>query len=43
LSAGDRVIVAPPDGMVDGDRVRVAGADKDSKPEKVSAKEDVKG
>jgi RND family efflux transporter MFP subunit len=43
LSADDRVIVAPPDGMVDGDRVRVAGADKDSKPEKVSAKEDVKG
>jgi RND family efflux transporter MFP subunit len=43
LAADDRVIVAPPDGMVDGDRVRVAGADKDSKPEKVSAKEDVKG
>lgn len=41
LAADDRVIVAPPDGMVDGDRVRVAGADKDSKPEKVSA--NVKG
>lgn len=41
LAADDRVIVAPPDGMVDGDQVRVAGADKDSKPEKVSA--NVKG
>ncbi|MGN6114842.1 MAG: efflux RND transporter periplasmic adaptor subunit [Nitrobacter sp.] len=43
LAANDRVIVAPPDGMVDGDQVRVAGASKEAKPEKVSAKEDGKG
>ena len=43
LAANDRVIVAPPDGMVDGDQVRVAGASKEVKPEKVSAKEDGKG
>jgi RND family efflux transporter MFP subunit len=43
LATDDRVIVAPPDGLVDGDRVRVAGAGKDAKPEKVSAKEDGKG
>jgi membrane fusion protein (multidrug efflux system) len=42
LSAGDRVIVAPPDGLADGDQVRVAGA-KGGKTEKVSEKQDVKG
>src|SRR5437660_7213003 len=43
LSAEDRVITAPPDGLADGDRVRVAGAKGDvmgdvkgNKPEKVS-------
>jgi membrane fusion protein, multidrug efflux system len=36
LSAEDRVIVAPPDGLSDGDPVRIAGAKKDVKPEKVS-------
>jgi membrane fusion protein, multidrug efflux system len=41
LSAGDRVIVAPPDGLADGDEVRVAGAK--AKPATVSEKQDVKG
>src|SRR3954469_20018422 len=37
LSAEDRVIVAPPDGLADGDPVRIAGPKKDAaKPEKVS-------
>jgi multidrug efflux pump subunit AcrA (membrane-fusion protein) len=36
LSIEDRVIVAPPDGLADGDQVRIAGAKKDVKPEKVS-------
>jgi membrane fusion protein, multidrug efflux system len=46
LAPEDRVITAPPDGIVDGDQVRVAGAkgsNKGSKPEKVSEKQDVKG
>ncbi len=41
LAADDRIIVAPPDGIADGDQVHVAGAK--SKPEKVSEKQDVKG
>jgi membrane fusion protein, multidrug efflux system len=41
LSDDDRVIVAPPDGLADGDQVRVAGA-KD-KPETISARPDGKG
>jgi membrane fusion protein, multidrug efflux system len=41
LSAEDRVIVAPPDGLADGDPVRIAGA-KD-KPEAISARPDGKG
>lgn len=41
ISADDRVIVAPPDGLADGDQVRVAGAK--GKPAKVSEKQDVKG
>ncbi len=46
LSPEDRVITAPPDGIADGDQVRVAGAKGDvkgNKPEKVSEKQDVKG
>jgi RND family efflux transporter MFP subunit len=44
LAAEDRVIVAPPDGLADGDQVRIAGAKgKDAKPEKVSAAQDSKG
>jgi membrane fusion protein, multidrug efflux system len=41
LSAEDRVIVAPPDGIADGDPVRVAGAK--GKPAKVSEKQGGKG
>ncbi len=41
LAADDRIIVAPPDGIADGDQVHVAGAK--GKPEKVSEKQDVKG
>jgi multidrug efflux pump subunit AcrA (membrane-fusion protein) len=47
LSPEDRVIIAPPDGLADGDPVRVSGkADvkgNTNKPEKVSEKQDVKG
>lgn len=42
LEISDRVIVAPPDGIADGDQVRVAGAGK-AKPETVSEKQDGKG
>src|SRR5450631_4337739 len=42
ISADDRIIVAPPDGIADGDQVRVAGA-KGAKPATVSEKQDVKG
>jgi RND family efflux transporter MFP subunit len=42
ISADDRIIIAPPDGIADGDQVRVAGA-KGAKPAKVSEKQDVKG
>jgi RND family efflux transporter MFP subunit len=42
LSVEDRVIVAPPDGLSDGDPVRVAGA-KGAKPATVSEKQGVKG
>jgi membrane fusion protein (multidrug efflux system) len=41
VTAEDRVVVTPPDGIADGDQVRIAG-DK-SKPAKVSEKQDVKG
>jgi membrane fusion protein, multidrug efflux system len=41
LSPDDRVIVAPPDGLADGDQVRVAGAK--GRPATVSEKQDVKG
>jgi hypothetical protein len=43
ISADDRVIVAPPDGLADGDQVRVASANAKGKPEKVSEKQDVRG
>src|SRR6201990_656429 len=42
LAADDRIIVAPPDGLADGDQVRVVGA-KGSKPATASEKQDVKG
>jgi multidrug efflux pump subunit AcrA (membrane-fusion protein) len=41
ISPDDRVIVAPPDGLADGDQVRVAGSR--AKPATVSEKQDVKG
>src|ERR1700704_562329 len=42
ISPEDRIIVAPPDGIADGDQVRVSGA-KGAKTDKVSEKQDVKG
>jgi membrane fusion protein (multidrug efflux system) len=42
VSADDRIIVAPPDGIADGDQVRVAGTVK-GKPAKVSERSDAKG
>ena len=42
LSADDRVVVTPPDGIADGDPVRIAGGAKKA-PAKVSEKQDVKG
>jgi membrane fusion protein, multidrug efflux system len=49
LSTEDRIVVTPPDGIADGDQVRVSGAaakatkPEAAKPEKVSEKQDVKG
>jgi RND family efflux transporter MFP subunit len=45
LAADDRIVVAPPDGIADGDQVHVVGgpAAAQPKPEKVSEKQDVKG
>jgi membrane fusion protein, multidrug efflux system len=45
IAADDRVIVAPPDGIADGDQVRVAGAKggTGTTEKKVSEKQDVKG
>ena len=44
VSADDRIITAPPDGIADGDQVRVVGAGaKPSKPATASEKQDVKG
>lgn len=44
LTADDRIIVAPPDGIADGDQVRVVGANaRDGKPTTASEKQDAKG
>ena len=43
LTPDDRIIVTPPDGIADGDSVRVVGGPGGAKPEKVSEKQDVKG
>ena len=44
LSIEDRVIVAPPDGVAEGDQVRLAGSGAGSKPGNViSERQDVKG
>src|SRR6201995_5533598 len=42
LTPDDRIIVTPPDGIADGDSVRVVGGPGGAKPEKVSEKQDVK-
>ncbi|MGX9392879.1 efflux RND transporter periplasmic adaptor subunit [Nitrobacteraceae bacterium UC4446_H13] len=43
LALDDRVVVAPPDGIVDGDKVRVAGQDKARKPATASTTQGEKG
>jgi RND family efflux transporter MFP subunit len=47
ITAEDRIITAPPDGLADGDQVRVSAGKGDvkgsNKPEKVSEKQDAKG
>jgi membrane fusion protein, multidrug efflux system len=43
LTLEDRVIVAPPDGIADGDSVRVAGRPGTAKPAKLSEQSNVKG
>src|SRR6187431_3166579 len=43
LAAEDRIITAPPDGLADGDQVRVSGAGAKGKPATASEKQDVKG
>jgi membrane fusion protein (multidrug efflux system) len=43
LAANDRIITAPPDGLNDGDKVRVTGDGAKMKPTTVSEKQDAKG
>jgi membrane fusion protein, multidrug efflux system len=44
VAADDRIITAPPDGLADGDQVRVVGGGaKGGKPATASEKQDVKG
>ena len=43
LSADDRIITAPPDGLADGDQVRVVGAGANGKPATASEKQPPKG
>jgi RND family efflux transporter MFP subunit len=43
LAADDRIIVAPPDGIADGDQVRVAGRPGTTKPARISEKQGGKG
>jgi RND family efflux transporter MFP subunit len=43
LELSDRVIVAPPDGIANGDKVRVANSEKADKPARVSEEQDSKG
>ena len=43
LTTEDRVVVTPPDGIADGDPVRIAGGAKGKAPAKVSEKQDTKG
>ena len=43
VAPDDRIITAPPDGIADGDQVRVVGAGAKGKPTTASEKQDVKG
>ena len=44
IAAEDRIIIAPPDGIADGDQVHVVSTVKPpGRPATVSAKQDVKG
>ncbi|MGB3447662.1 MAG: efflux RND transporter periplasmic adaptor subunit [Xanthobacteraceae bacterium] len=43
VALDDRVVVAPPDGIVDGDKVHVAGQDKARKPATASTTQGEKG
>jgi multidrug efflux pump subunit AcrA (membrane-fusion protein) len=43
IAPDDRIITAPPDGIADGDQVRVVGAGAKGKPATASEKQDVKG
>src|SRR6202022_3620492 len=44
ISADDRIITAPPDGIADGDQVRAAGgSEKGGKAATASEQQDVKG
>jgi RND family efflux transporter MFP subunit len=43
LAADDRVIVTPPDGIADGDQVRIAGRPGANKPATISERPNVKG
>jgi membrane fusion protein (multidrug efflux system) len=43
VTADDRIVTAPPDGLADGDQVRVTGGPKAGKPATASEKQDVKG
>jgi membrane fusion protein (multidrug efflux system) len=43
LAPDDRIITAPPDGLADGDHVRVTGVGAKGKPTTASEKQDAKG
>jgi len=43
ISADDRIVTTPPDGLTDGDQVRVSNPSKTDKPATASEKQDVKG
>lgn len=43
LTVDDRIVIAPPDGIADGDQVRVVGGGGPKKPTTASEKQDVKG
>ena len=44
ITAEDRIVTAPPDGLADGDQVRVTGgSSKGGKPATASEKQDPKG